>query len=89
MRRFRRPSTTGTDCSRRVRVRTITTADAGGQVNAASFGTCTRVSHAPVTLAFAVGAGKDTFDNVLETGEFVVNLGASDRLSWSRFGSWD
>jgi flavin reductase (DIM6/NTAB) family NADH-FMN oxidoreductase RutF len=48
-------------------------------VNAASFGTCTRVSHAPVTLAFAVGAGKDTYDNVLATGEFVVNVPAWDR----------
>lgn len=60
-------------------VATITTANAEGRVNAASFGTCTRVSHAPVTLAFAVGAGKDTHDNVLATGEFVVNLAASDR----------
>jgi flavin reductase (DIM6/NTAB) family NADH-FMN oxidoreductase RutF len=53
--------------------------DADGRVNAASFGTCTRVSHAPVTLAFAVGAGKDTYDNVLATGEFVVNVPAWER----------
>lgn len=53
---------------------TITTVDAEGRVNAASFGTCTRVSHLPVSLAFAVGAGKDTYDNVLATGEFVVNV---------------
>jgi flavin reductase (DIM6/NTAB) family NADH-FMN oxidoreductase RutF len=58
---------------------TITTVNAEGRVNAASFGTCTRISHAPVTLAFAVGAGKDTHDNVLATGEFVVNLPAFER----------
>jgi flavin reductase (DIM6/NTAB) family NADH-FMN oxidoreductase RutF len=58
---------------------TITTVDPRGQVNAASFGTCTRVAHAPVTLAFAVGAAKDTFNNALETGEFVVNLPALEQ----------
>lgn len=58
---------------------TITTVDREGRVNAASFGTCTRVSHAPVSLAFAVGAGKDTYANVLATGEFVVNVPAFDR----------
>jgi flavin reductase (DIM6/NTAB) family NADH-FMN oxidoreductase RutF len=57
----------------------ITTVSPRGEVNAASFGTCTRVSHAPVTLAFAVGAGKDTFNNVLATGEFVVNVPAFER----------
>jgi flavin reductase (DIM6/NTAB) family NADH-FMN oxidoreductase RutF len=60
-------------------VSTITTVSATGNVNAASFGTCTRVSHDPVTLAFAVGIGKDTSDNVLATGEFVVNVPAFDR----------
>ena len=57
----------------------ITTVDGDGRVNAASFGTCTRVAHAPVTLAFAVGAGKDTYNNVLATGEFVVNIPAFER----------
>lgn len=60
-------------------VSVITTVDRAGNVNAASFGTCTRVSHDPVTLAFAVGAGKDTHDNVLATGEFVVNVPAFER----------
>lgn len=58
---------------------TITTVDREGRVNAASFGTCTRVSHDPVTLSFAVGAGKDTGENALATGEFVVNVPAFDR----------
>lgn len=55
---------------------TITTVDPAGRVNAATFGTCTRVAHSPVCLAFAVGAGKDTYENVLATGEFVVNVPA-------------
>lgn len=57
-------------------VSVITTVNDAGQPNAAAFGTCTRVSHDPVSLAFATGAGKDTFNNVLETGEFVVNVPA-------------
>ncbi len=52
----------------------ITTVDALGNVNAASFGTCVRVCHEPVFLSFTVGAAKDTFRNVLETREFTVNL---------------
>jgi flavin reductase (DIM6/NTAB) family NADH-FMN oxidoreductase RutF len=60
-------------------VATVTTVDGDGAVNAASFGTCTRVCHDPVTIAFSVGAGKDTFNNVLATGEFVVNVPAFER----------
>lgn len=51
----------------------VTTIDRRGRVNAASFGTCVRVNHDPVYLAFACDVGKDTTNNVLETGEFVVN----------------
>jgi flavin reductase (DIM6/NTAB) family NADH-FMN oxidoreductase RutF len=59
----------------------ITTADAGGTVNAAAFGTCTRVNHNPVDIAFTCRPGKDTSRNVLETREFVVNLPAFDRAA--------
>src|SRR5437660_8540581 len=52
----------------------ITTVDAQGRVNAAAFGTCTRVCHEPMYIAFTCGTGKDTSDNVLATGEFVVNV---------------
>jgi len=52
----------------------ITTVDAQGRTNAASFGTCTRVNHEPVYIAFTTSIGKDTADNVLATGEFVANL---------------
>jgi flavin reductase (DIM6/NTAB) family NADH-FMN oxidoreductase RutF len=52
----------------------ITTADKAGRVNAAAFGTCTRVCHDPMYISFTCGSGKDTYDNVLATGEFVVNV---------------
>jgi len=58
---------------------TITTIDDDGRVNAASYGTCTRVCHDPVYIAFTTGEGKDTCNNVLANGEFVVNLPAWDR----------
>ncbi|HEY7165358.1 MAG TPA: flavin reductase, partial [Candidatus Binatia bacterium] len=57
----------------------ITTVDANGRVNAASYGTCTRVCHDPVYIAFTTGAGKDTYNNVLASGEFVVNVPSFDR----------
>ena len=52
----------------------ITTVDREGRVNAASFGTCTRVCHDPVYISFTCGIDKDTANNVLATGEFTVNL---------------
>jgi flavin reductase (DIM6/NTAB) family NADH-FMN oxidoreductase RutF len=57
----------------------ITTVDEDGRVNAASFGTCVRVCHHPVFIAFTVGAPKDTCNNVLATGEFVVNVPPFER----------
>jgi flavin reductase (DIM6/NTAB) family NADH-FMN oxidoreductase RutF len=57
----------------------ITTVDPQGRVNAASFGTCTRVCHAPVYIAFTVGAHKHTAANVRSSGEFVVNLPRFER----------
>jgi len=57
----------------------ITTVDAGGHVNAAAFGTCTRVLHNPVYIAFTTTLGNHTADNVLATGEFVANLPAFRR----------
>src|SRR5262245_64550615 len=52
----------------------ITTVDRDGRVNAAAFGTCTRVCHEPMYIAFTCSADKDTTNNVLATGEFVVNV---------------
>jgi flavin reductase (DIM6/NTAB) family NADH-FMN oxidoreductase RutF len=56
----------------------ITTVDMERAVNAAAFGTCTRVLHHPVYIAFTTTKGNDTADNVLATGEFVANLPAFD-----------
>jgi len=52
----------------------ITTVDRDAHVNAAAFGTCVRVCHDPVYIAFTCGIDKDTADNVLATGQFVVNV---------------
>jgi flavin reductase (DIM6/NTAB) family NADH-FMN oxidoreductase RutF len=62
----------------------ITTVDSGGRVNAASFGTCTRVCHGPVYIAFTVGRSKNTADNIRETGEFVVNLPRFEKVDLER-----
>lgn len=59
----------------------ISTVDAQGRPNAASYGTCTRVSHAPVHIAFTCNAHADTAGNLRETGEFVVNLPRWERRS--------
>src|ERR1700723_2995093 len=52
----------------------ITIVSRSGVVNAAAFGTCTRVHHNPVYITFTTSMGNDTAVNVLETGEFVANL---------------
>ncbi len=52
----------------------ISTIDNKRRMNIGSYGTCTRVCHDPVHIAFTTGMGKDTTNNVVETGEFVVNL---------------
>ena len=57
----------------------ITTVDKEGRINAASFGTCVRVCHDPVYIAFTVGATKDTYHNLLATEEFVVNVPSFER----------
>jgi flavin reductase (DIM6/NTAB) family NADH-FMN oxidoreductase RutF len=59
----------------------ITTVDRLGRVNAASYGTCTRVLHEPVHIAFTANIDSDNALNVAETGEFVVNLPRFDRQS--------
>ncbi len=52
----------------------ITTVDAQGRVNAASYGTCTRVHHEPVYIAFTANVGADNANNILAGSDFVVNL---------------
>jgi flavin reductase (DIM6/NTAB) family NADH-FMN oxidoreductase RutF len=57
----------------------ITSVDAGGRVNAATFATCVRVVHEPVHIAFTTSTYKDTWRNVQATGQFTVNLPSFDR----------
>lgn len=57
----------------------VSSRDAAGNVNLAPFSFFNAVSAAPPTLMFSAGAHapgrpKDTLANVLETGEFVVNV---------------
>ena len=52
----------------------ITTVDKTGRVNAAAYGTCTRVNHDPDYVSFTTGVGKDTCNNIIATGEFVANV---------------
>src|SRR5262249_44526371 len=59
----------------------ITTVDAQGRVNAASYGTCTPVNPDPVHVAFTRHIDADNARNVLATGEFVVNLPRFDPTS--------
>jgi flavin reductase (DIM6/NTAB) family NADH-FMN oxidoreductase RutF len=59
----------------------ITTVDPQGRVNAASYGTCTRVNHEPVHIAFTANIDSHNAGNVRATGEFVVNLPRFDRPS--------
>jgi flavin reductase (DIM6/NTAB) family NADH-FMN oxidoreductase RutF len=59
----------------------ITTVDAQGRVNAASYGTCTRVHHEPMGIAFTANVGADNANNILSGSAFVVNLPRFDQES--------
>ena len=56
----------------------ITTVDAGGRVNAAPFSSFNYVAHSPPMLAVNIGSRearlKDTAANIVESGEFTVNV---------------
>ncbi|QRY44523.1 flavin reductase family protein [Mycolicibacterium boenickei] len=52
----------------------VTTVDAEGNINAAALGACVRIAHDPVAIMFTIGIGRDTANNALSTGEFVVNI---------------
>src|SRR5258708_35833870 len=57
----------------------ITTLSASGVINAAPFSFFNVMGHEPPTVAIGLLAGserfKDTAANILDTGEFVLNLG--------------
>jgi len=55
----------------------VTTVDSQGRPNGAAFGSYMRV--APLIMV-AIAPGHDTYRNIKDTGEFVVNLPGKDRL---------
>jgi flavin reductase (DIM6/NTAB) family NADH-FMN oxidoreductase RutF len=57
----------------------ITTVDEQGRVNAAPVATCLRNNHVPTCFEFTMDTKKHTAQNVLATGEFVVNVVPFDR----------
>src|SRR5215211_1719801 len=57
----------------------ITTVDGKDRINAATFATCVRCTHLPVQISFAAEPTRHTYQNILETRQFVVNLAAFER----------
>lgn len=57
----------------------VTSIDKAGHINAASYATCVRIVHNPVQIAFTTSLAGHTRENILATGEFVVNLPSFDR----------
>jgi len=62
----------------------ITTVNGLGRVNAAPFSSYNYVAHSPPMLAVNIGSRggvlKDTARNIVETGEFVVNVATEEML---------
>ena len=63
----------------------ITTVDEAGHINAAAYGTCVRVNHEPVYVAFTTNLPSarslgHTAANIAATNAFVVNLPSFDRV---------
>src|ERR1700756_2731702 len=59
----------------------ITTVDRECRVNAASYGTCTRVHHEPVFIAFTANIGADNANILPPPGEFAATLPRFERAS--------
>ena len=57
----------------------VTSTDRDGRINAASYATCVRIVHNPVQIAFTTSLAGHTRENILATGQFVVNLPSFDR----------
>ena len=58
----------------------ITTCDRHGKPNVAPFSFLMPVSFNPKYLAFAIAPERHTYRNLVEVGEFVVNIPAEDML---------
>lgn len=56
----------------------ITTLGKDGSINAAPYGWITVVDYSPPQLLFSVNIKHDTYRNILDTGEFVVNVPSAD-----------
>jgi flavin reductase (DIM6/NTAB) family NADH-FMN oxidoreductase RutF len=59
----------------------IATVDRAGRPNAASYGTCTRVNHEPVHIAFTANLGSDNANTIAAGSDFTVNLPRFERAS--------
>ena len=58
----------------------ITTVGKDGSINAAPHGWVTVVAYDPPQLLFSVNIKHDTYRNVMETGEFVINIPSADMI---------
>lgn len=58
----------------------ITTVGKAGAVNAAPYGWVSVVDYEPPQLLFSVNKKHDTYRNILEIGEFVVNIPSADLI---------
>lgn len=58
----------------------ITTVGKDGSINAAPHGWVTVVDYNPPQLLFSVNIKHDTYRNVMETGEFVINILGADMI---------
>ena len=58
----------------------ITTVGKDGSINAAPHGWVTVVDYNPPQLLFSVNTKHDTYRNVLETAEFVINIPSADMI---------
>ncbi len=73
----------------------ITTVDASGRVNVAPFSSYNYVATSPPMLAVNIalragdGAVKDTARNILETGEFVVNVATESTMDLMHRSAWE
>ncbi len=73
----------------------ITTVDAAGRVNAAPFSSYNYVATSPPMLAVNIalragdGAVKDTARNILESGEFVVNVATEATMDLLHRSAWE
>ena len=67
----------------------ITTVDGEGRINAGSFGTCVRVCHDPVFIAFTVGRRKTPASTLNRPASLSSTCRLSSVKFWKKSESWD